>query len=167
MSKLLKLLRRVPERKRPPRCKRGFNCPVDAAVQLHCPGCRFAKCLRKETFENIFHRSFSFQGWNAVEPSADAFPTQGAVRESPTKETKTGEERSQLETKSSALPLQAQTSPFQDEGLREENAQQSVKLSTKTTLWRAIPPQWRSPPPQSQRLHPVQESLSCSCHFLR
>ena len=70
----------------------------------------------------VGHNLFSFQGWNAAEPSADAFPTQGAVRESPTKETKTGEGRSQLETKFSVLLLQAQTSPMQDEDVREENA---------------------------------------------
>ena len=45
--------------------------------------------------------------------------------------------------------------------------EQTVMMSTKTTLWRATPPQWRSPPPQSHRLHSVQESPSCSCHFLR
>ena len=60
------IVRRVPDRKRPPRCKRGSNCPVDASVQLHCPGCRFAKCLRKDNItrcvpNNQFHLHVSSQ----------------------------------------------------------------------------------------------------------
>jgi hypothetical protein len=38
--------RRVPERRRPPLCKRGGSCRVDPTVTKHCPGCRFQKCLR-------------------------------------------------------------------------------------------------------------------------
>ena len=40
--------RRVPERKHPPSCRRGSNCPVHASIPLQCPGCRFAKCLRND-----------------------------------------------------------------------------------------------------------------------
>ena len=32
--------RRTPERKRPPRCKKGGGCSVDSSLPKHCPGCR-------------------------------------------------------------------------------------------------------------------------------
>ena len=38
--------RRVPERKRPPVCRKGGRCPVVSTVTKHCPGCRFQVCLR-------------------------------------------------------------------------------------------------------------------------
>ena len=50
MISINKYTRRVPARKNPPRCKRGSNCPVHASIPLHCPGCRFAKCLRNDKF---------------------------------------------------------------------------------------------------------------------
>ena len=41
--------RRLPERKRTPRCKKAGQCPVDAAATSNklCGGCRFNKCLRE------------------------------------------------------------------------------------------------------------------------
>jgi len=38
--------RRIPERKRPPICKRRGRCLVTSTVTKHCPGCRFQVCLR-------------------------------------------------------------------------------------------------------------------------
>jgi len=38
--------RRIPERKRPPVCKRSGRCLVASTVTKHCPGCRFQVCLR-------------------------------------------------------------------------------------------------------------------------
>ena len=38
--------RRTPERKRAPRCKFDGSCLVDHSVKVHCPGCRYNKCLR-------------------------------------------------------------------------------------------------------------------------
>ena len=38
--------RRVPTRKRPPRCKRSSRCQLDQTVKIFCGGCRYQKCLR-------------------------------------------------------------------------------------------------------------------------
>ena len=168
MSKLLKLLRRVPEKMRPPRCKRGSNCPVDATVQLHCPGCRFAKCLRKESFENIFI-VICFLSRVGMQLSQVLTPSQRKERFVSLQRRRQRQVRRDRNLRPSP-PSRLSRHRHRHYKMRARGRRmlkQSVKLSTKTTLWRAIPPQWRSPPPQSQRLHPVQESLSCSCHFLR
>ena len=52
--------RRVPDRKRPPRCKYQAKCPVtQEETEKQCGGCRFQKCIRQGFFLSNWHSTLT------------------------------------------------------------------------------------------------------------